>query len=100
MLIGHNTLTHRGPDKRDLRALDKCTHLVLCLRPGHAFTDEGKRAFGLLKKIERCLDILGWRDCPQWFRYALNFQDIREIAFPADDVVREIQIAGARPAVN
>ena len=52
MVVGHDTLAHRRPQERDLRALEEGADLVLGAQPSHALADENERPLGLFEEVQ------------------------------------------------
>ena len=100
MVVGHHPLAHRRAQERQLRALEKGPHLVLGARPGHALADKNERPLGQLEQVQCRLDIL--LGCHRARRVGgpLDLDEFALLALAGDDVVGQVEIGGARPAVD
>src|ERR1700722_18722632 len=100
MVVGHHALAHRRGEERQLRLLDECAHLVLGARGGHALADDHQRPFGRLQYVQRLLDVLRHRLHARRIRAFRGLDRLVGVAPAGNDVVSNIEIGGAGPAVD
>ncbi len=100
MVVGHHALAHRRGEERQAGPLDERAHLILGVREGHALADDHQRTLRRLQHVQRLLDILRHGLDARRIRAARGLVRLRRVAFAGDDVVRDIEIDRARPAIN
>ena len=81
-------------------ALDEGAHLVLGAREGHALADDHQRPLRRLQHVQRLLDVLRHRLDARRIGAFRGLDHLVRVAGAGDDVVGDVEIGRARPAVD
>ena len=100
VVVGHHALAHRGGKERQLRALDKGSHFSFRAGGRHALADNDQRALRRLEDIQRLLDIFRHRLHPRRLGATLHLVHVVGVAGAGNQVVGDVEVGGAGPAVD
>ena len=88
MVVGDDAFTHGGAYERELCAVNEIAHLIFGVCPRHALSNEYERSLGAFKYVQGSLDVLRRCHHARRLRHTLNLDDVVEVTFAGDDVIR------------
>ena len=100
IVVGDDALAHRRRQHGKVRALDEAAHLALGAGVGRALADDDQRVLRLAQDGDRALDVPGIGERGGRLRAAGRELDVLLVDLGGQDVVRQVQVGGAGPAVD